>query len=200
MNKEEFLLELKNGLSGLPREDIDACLSFYSEMIDDRMEEGLDEYEAVAGIGPVSEIVAQTIAEIPLPRLVKERIAPKRRLQIWEIVLLVLGFPLWFPLLIAGAAVVLSLYIVVWALLISLWAVELSVAVSVLGALGMAVAYFLRGRFLAGIAMLGAGLVCAGIAVFLFYGCVAASKGLLSLTKKAALAIKTKFLRKENER
>ena len=200
MNKEEFLMELKNGLAGLPREDIDACLSFYSEMIDDRMEEGLDEYEAVAGIGPVSEIVAQTIAEIPLPRLVKEKMTPNRSLRAWEIVLLILGFPLWFPLLIAGAAVVLSLYIVVWALLISLWAVELSVAVSVLGALATSVAYFLRGRFLAGIAMLGAGLVCAGIAVFLFYGCLAASKGLLSLTKKAALAIKTKFLRKENER
>ena len=199
MNRETFLAELQKALPGLPKEDVEERLAFYGEMIDDRMEEGLDEYEAVAGIGPVSEIVAQTIAEIPLPRLVKERIAPKRRLQVLEIVLLILGFPLWFPLLIAGAAVVLSLYIVVWALLISLWAVELSVAVSVLGALGMAVAYFLRGRFLAGIAMLGAGLVCAGVAVFLFYGCLAASKGLLSLTKQAALAIKTKFLRKENE-
>ena len=41
MTKNEFLEQLRRGLSGLPMEDIDERLNFYSEMIDDRIEEGL---------------------------------------------------------------------------------------------------------------------------------------------------------------
>ena len=39
MTKQEFLAELRRGLSGLPQNDIEERLNFYSEMIDDRMEE-----------------------------------------------------------------------------------------------------------------------------------------------------------------
>ena len=38
MSKQEFLGALYNGLSGLPKEDIENSVQFYSEMIDDRME------------------------------------------------------------------------------------------------------------------------------------------------------------------
>lgn len=60
MNKQEFLAELQKGLSGLPQEDRDERLTFYGEMLDDRMEEGLSEEEAVAAVGSVEEIVRQT--------------------------------------------------------------------------------------------------------------------------------------------
>ena len=43
VDPETFLDELRKGLSGLPEEDIQERLSFYSEMIDDGMEEGLSE-------------------------------------------------------------------------------------------------------------------------------------------------------------
>ena len=48
MGKQEFLAQLRKGLQGLPQEDIEERLTFYSEMIDDRMEEGLSEEEAVS--------------------------------------------------------------------------------------------------------------------------------------------------------
>ncbi len=60
-------------------------------MIDDRMEEGLSEDEAVSAVGFVDEIVAQIVADIPLTKLVKEKTKLKKRLRAWEIVLLVLG-------------------------------------------------------------------------------------------------------------
>ena len=106
MNKQEFLAELRRGLSGLPRDDIEERLSFYGEMLDDRMEEGLTEEEAVSAAGPVDEIVRQTVADIPLAKIAKERIRPKRRLRAWETVLLVLGSPVWLSLGIAAAAAV----------------------------------------------------------------------------------------------
>ena len=34
MNKDQFLEELRKKLSGLPQEDIDERVAFYSEMID----------------------------------------------------------------------------------------------------------------------------------------------------------------------
>ena len=81
MNKQEFLAELQKGLSGLPQEDRDERLTFYGEMLDDRMEEGLSEEEAVAAVGSVEEIVRQTAADIPLAKIARERIRPKRRLM-----------------------------------------------------------------------------------------------------------------------
>ena len=47
MNKQEFLARLQKGLSGLPGEEIEEHLAFYSEMIDDRMEDGIPEETAV---------------------------------------------------------------------------------------------------------------------------------------------------------
>ena len=61
MNKQDFLKELSRALSGLPREDLEERLAFYSEMIDDRMEDGLSEEEAVADIGSIDEAASQII-------------------------------------------------------------------------------------------------------------------------------------------
>ena len=46
MNKQEFLNQLRSGLNGLPHEEIEERVMFYSEMIDDRVEEGLSEEDA----------------------------------------------------------------------------------------------------------------------------------------------------------
>lgn len=80
-------------------------LMFYSGLLDDQMEEGLSEEEAVAAAGPVEEIVRQTISDTPLTKIVKERIRPKRRLHAGELVLLVLGAPIRLPLGFAAIAV-----------------------------------------------------------------------------------------------
>ena len=61
MTKQEFLAELREKLKGLPEQDLEERLSFYSESIEDRMEDGLSEEEAVAGVGTVEEIVAQAL-------------------------------------------------------------------------------------------------------------------------------------------
>ena len=197
LSREEFLAELKKGLAGLPPEDAENCLEFYSEMIDDRMEEGLTEEEALLEMDPIDDIVSQTLADIPLKKLVRQRVRPKRELRAREIVLLVLGFPLWFPLLLAGFAVLLSLYIVIWALLISLWAVEIALWAAAAGAIIVGVYLIIRAQPLPGAAMMGAGLLCAGLSVFMFAACKEATKGLVRLTKRLTLGIKTLFISKE---
>lgn len=195
MNKQEFLCELKARLSGLPRDDIDERLSFYTEMIDDRMEEGLSEEAAVSGIGSVDEIASQIAAELPLAKIIKNSAKPRRALKPWQTVLLVLGSPLWVTLLLAVLAVILAAYVVAWAFIASLWAVEVALAACSLE--GIISFFWDRGNALSSIAMLGTGVFCAGLSIFVFLGCRQATLCILRLTKKAALAIKNIFIGKE---
>ena len=120
MNKQEFLIRLREGLSGFPQDDMEERLIFYSEMIDDRKEEGLSEEEAIREIGSVDSIISQIIEDIPLKKLVKEKIKGPKRWKPWEIVLLALGSPIWFSLIIVILAVLLSFYIAVWSVMIFL--------------------------------------------------------------------------------
>lgn len=198
MDKQAFLTALRSGLSGLPQDDIEERLTFYGEMIDDRMEEGLSEEEAVAAIGEVSEIVRQAVADTPLAKIAKERIRPKRRLKTWEIVLLALGSPIWLSLAITAAAVMFAIIVSLWSVILSLWAVFASLAVSAVAAVPTGAFFAVGGRGAAGLAMLSAGLVCAGLTILLFFGCMGAMKGILRLTKKITLWTKDRFIKKED--
>ena len=197
MNKQEFLAQLREGLSGLPQEDMEERLMFYSELLDDQMEEGLTEEEAVAAAGPVEEIVRQTISDTPLTKIVKERIRPKRRLHVGEIVLLALGSPIWLSLGIAAIAVFFALYVVLWSAIVSLWAGFVSLGAGAVGG-AVACAGSAAGSGAARLALLAIGLVCAGLAIFLFFGCKAATKGVVALTKGIAVWTKNRFLRRED--
>ncbi|MBP3319237.1 MAG: DUF1700 domain-containing protein [Ruminiclostridium sp.] len=197
MTKHEFLWALEEGLYGLPREDIQRSLDYYSEMIDDRMEEGLSEEEAVAAMDPIEDIRAHILSETPLPRLVKESVRPRRKLRAWEIVLLVLGSPVWLPLLAAAVMVILSVYVTLWAGVVTLYAGNLSVAAgAVAGVFGL-FQMLSMGQVAEGILFLGGGLVCLGLAILLFFGCNQVAKGLIWLTKRGLLALKGCFVRKE---
>lgn len=197
MNKQEFFAQLRKGLSGLPEEDAYERMTFYSEMIEDRIEDGITEEDAVQELGSVDALVAQAVADTPLARLVKEKVTPKRKLKAWEIVLLVLGAPLWLPLLLAALAVFAALYVVLWSVIVAVWAVFLAFAVSGLACTAAGVWFMIKGKVMQGLAAVGAGLFCAGLAIFLFFGCKAATKGVLILTKKCALWLKSRLVRRE---
>ena len=199
MDKNQFLDGLKRELSGLPQNDVDERLSFYSEMIDDRMEEGLTEEEAVAEIGNAEDIASQIISETPLTKIVKEKIKPKRSLRAWEILLIVIGSPIWGALLIAALAIVFSGYVVLWSLIVSLWAVEVSFIAVSLACLASSAVFFIKREIPSALAMLGAGILFAGLSIFLFIGCVGATRGAASLTKKIAVRIKSLFVGKEKD-
>ncbi|MDO4742666.1 MAG: DUF1700 domain-containing protein [bacterium] len=197
MNKQEFLVQLRKGLSCLPQEDTEERLMFYSEMIEDRMEEGLSEEEAVLAVGTIEEIVAQAVTEIPLLKIAKERVKTKRRLKAWEIALLALGFPIWFSIGAVAVALIFSLYVSLWSVIISLWAVFGSLTGCAFGGMVAGLIFVPNGKILTGIAMVGAGIVCAGLSIFMFYGCRSATNGILRFTKKFVLWIKNCLIKKE---
>ena len=200
MTKTEFLSALRTGLAELPEKDIEERVSFYAEMLDDRTEEGLTEEEAVNAVGPVGKVISQITEETPLSRLVKEKIKPKRRLKGFEIALLILGAPLWLPLLIAAFAVLFALFVTFWAVIIVLWAVFAALAVCGLAGIAAGIWFAVGGKVLPGLALTGAGLLLLGLSVFAFFGCKAVTKGIFLLTKKVLSGIKKGFMKKEETR
>ncbi len=121
-----------------------------------------------------------------------------KRLGYWEIVLLVLGSPIWLSLLIAALAVVIALYISLWSVIVSLWAGFAAIIGASLGTLITGISYELDSFFFGGVAMFGISSVCAGLAIFAFFACKAATNGILLLTKKMVSWMKSRLSRKEN--
>ena len=197
MTKREFIDELRKKLSGLPAADVEERLSFYGEMIDDKIEDSCTEDEAVLSIGSIDEISEQIIADIPFSKIASERIKIKKRLGAWEIILLVLGAPIWLALVISAFSVVLSLYASVWSVIVSLWAVFVSfVACAVSGVLG-GISLLFTEKAVVGIVLIGLGFVLSGISILFYYGCKIATRGIILLTKKLALSVKKCFVRKD---
>ncbi len=65
MTKLEFLATLEKALAGLPKEDCKRIVDYYCEMIDDRMEDGFSEEDAVKAAGTLEEIAQQAAQEAP---------------------------------------------------------------------------------------------------------------------------------------
>ncbi len=197
MTKQEFLMRLRKGLSGLPREEVEERLSYYEEMAEDRMEDGLSEEEAIAQIGNPEDIARQIIADTPLPKLVKEKIKPKKGIKGWELGLILLGAPIWLSVLIAIAAAVFAVYAALWAVIVALWAVEVGLCGGVIGGLASGIWFiYTGGSTLTGLAVAGVAIACAGLAIFMFFGYKAVTKGMLVLTAKLSGRLKHRIIGK----
>lgn len=194
MNKEQFLIELASALSGLPDDDIEKTLEFYSEMIDDRIEEGLSEEESVADLGSIEEIRAQTIKDTPMTRLIREKVKKKRELTGLEITLLIVGFPIWLPILISVVAVIFSIYVTLWSLIVVLFAVEISFAASAFACIIASIPSFIFLNTPGALFLLGCGLFLAGLSVLWVFVCKWGIKGIIWLTR---VFIKSLFIGKE---
>ncbi len=178
MDKKTFLKKLRKGLSGLSKAEQEERLTFYNEMIEDRIEEGLTEEQAVAAIGDLDEIIAQIRRESCL----KEN----RKRAPWIVLLLILGAPLWIPLVVA----VLVVMVVMVAVYASMWAIFASLAACALACVIMGVVWICGGQGITGVAGIGCGCICLGLAIFLFYGNV-------WLGKIAGSALRSRKRRKE---
>ena len=196
MNKQEFLRALKKKLSALPKKDIDERLNFYSEMIDDRIEEGLSEEQAVADIGSVDDIASQVLNESYIKT--SEKLKSNKKLKTWVIVLLVLGSPIWISLIFSIFGAVISVYGAIWSVVISLWATFGALIACFIVGVIVSFIFAVTGNAVTGLALFGTTLIVAGIAIFLLYGCKKATKGTILLTKKTVLAVKNIFVKREN--
>lgn len=199
MNKQQFITKLRERLSGLPQEDTDRFAEYYSEMIDDRMEDGMTEEESVAALGSINNIVTEILKDTSVAKLVREKVRSKRRLRTWEIVLLVLGSPLWFPLGLMAMCIVAAAYIVIWAAVVVLYCANLCVAACSISAIFCTVVFALTAKYPEAIMFFGAGLILAGLSILMLLGVNMIAKGVAILSKKILMGVKSCFVRKGEE-
>lgn len=195
MTKQEFLNSLEKKLYAFPKEEKEERISFYSEMIDDRMQEGKSEEEAIDELGGVDKILNDILEDTTLLSIVKERVKPKRRMRPWEIIFLILGFPLWFPLLIVFILLCLVGYLLVWIGVIVCYAIE--------AGLGAAIIYSLVGFFYQlyignfSLTYFGGFMMSVGGAFLFIFACIGITKATIKLSKATIRHIKSWFMKKE---
>ncbi len=198
MSKKEFLSLLDSRMSLIGVNEREETLEYYSEMIDDLTEDGISEEDAVLSLGDIDEIISKIISETPIAELVKARVKPNRALKVWEIILLILGFPLWFPLIIVFFVLFLSIYIVIWSVVLSLYSAVVGLLAGGVGLIaGMIVIAFTSGFSPSLLFLLGITLASFGIGVILLIGTNQVTRGVIWLSKKILFAIKSCFVKKE---
>ena len=102
MNKDEFLNDLRHALKGLPYEEVNKTLDYYSELIDDAVEDGADEKTFIAGLEDADTIAGRITDETSIRKLVAREVKGKR-FSVPAIVLIIVGSPIWLSILIAVA-------------------------------------------------------------------------------------------------
>lgn len=202
MRKNEFLNEIRGALRGYPRNEVENSIEFYSEMIEDRVENGMSEEQAVASLGNIDLIIKNIKMDMPLKSVIREtakekkeeRIRENKHLSAGTIILLILGAPLWIPLLIVAMSLFLVFFILLWVFDIVLFVVGIALAASLAGGIVGGVMSFIAGNPGTGIAWIGAGIAALGLAIFLFIAGVGMAKANLSLLGSMAKSTKRRMI------
>ena len=199
MNRQEYLDEIKEKLLGLSEEDIDKALEFYMEALDDRIEDGLTEEQAINAVGTAEEVADQILMDTPLPKLVSATVKPKRDMKAWEIVLLILGAPLWIPLVITLFSIAFAVVCVIFSLILVVIAVVFSFIVGGLAALIAGLVGIIAGDGIIALAKFGAALILIGLGALLFLPCKSLVLWLIELCGMFFKCIKKQFIKRKNK-
>lgn len=185
MTRNEFIIDLRKALSHLKKDDQDRTISYYSEMIADRIDSGMSEEDAVNKMGSISQIVRGVEEEISIEEVKKEK--PKNKNNHATIfILILLAIPLWVPIFASIFSVLVVAYAMIWVLIAVFIVVEASMAiVGIAGIIGFFtnMTTSIPSAFL----ILGAGLICGGLCLLMF-------KPMLFIIKKLMYYSKRSFL------
>ena len=201
MSRDAFIGELRHRMAGLPQQTVERTVEYYGELIADSVEDGLTEEEAVARLGSLDEIVASVVKDTPLTQIVQTRVQERKKKGSsgWVIALLILGAPVWLPVLIAVLAVLFALFIALWAVVIALWAVVAAVILTGFVALVAGVVELCRLHLAQGLVLLGGGLMCLGLCALLFLLMKLLTVGTVKLCRWLWVGIKSLFVGKKSK-
>lgn len=162
MTKHDFIINLERYLYSLPQLEKEHVLNFYNETIEDRMEDGMEEEEAINSLGSIEDIVVQVLGEKDVPISIEAK-NPKKRLL--RILLLAISSPLWLSMLAAAF----MLYLALWLVLIGVIGVVVGLGLFLVMGLWNLIP-IMQANQAAGIVLIGSLLLSIGVMPFLCYG------------------------------
>lgn len=198
MNKEIFIKELKKGLKRLPGEEKRKQLSYYSELIDDMVEDGMSEAEAVVRLGDAKDICDNILKEFSAQTSPDKTNKPSTGWKVILIILIVLGSPVWLSIFLAVFAVALAIYVCFWAVVVSLFAVAFALAVSALAMIVFLIFKLIAGNVATAVLALAAAFILAGLAVLIGLAAYWTARGVVLTAAAMVKAVKAIFKRKES--
>ncbi len=171
MTKLQFIKEMRSALSDLPKKEVEDALAYCAEMIDDRVEGGMNEESAVAALGTPSVLAREMMLDMPLSAIIKKKCRKKLPRKVSGIVMLALSSPLWLPLLVSAFALFVGVYALLWGCVIYLWACDFVLGVLSVGSLIVTIPNFVSVGFSSGILYIGSAFAFAGASVLFFFVC-----------------------------
>ena len=195
MNKEQFKQEIRTRLSDYSDEDINKALEFYDEAIDDRMEDGMSEDEAVAAIGTPEEVARQIQMDTPITTLVKNKVKGKGELKTWQVVLIILTAPIWFGLGIALLSIIFSIVVTILSLVFAFMVTMAALIASGVGVFCVSLIALIAGGGLHAVVSAGAALVILGLGILSIIPVMAFARGAIKVIKGFLSWIKSLFVK-----
>lgn len=169
MNKEAFLQSLERLLKSLKKDERQKFLSYYNEMIEDYIEDGMTEEDAVRHVGKPGNIAEEILSsrEAEPPRQVS------LGMKILIGVLLILGSPLWGSILLMVLCMLLCVVLMVGVAYVMIWLIPVMTACFSVSGLILCV-FSLAGSPLVmfdsaalGVMQIGTGICSAGICLLM---------------------------------
>lgn len=125
MNKEEFLIKLKDGMKNLDKSEQDEIISYYNEIISDSIEAGKVEDDVISSLGNVDDILKKIDLEVKVKK-VNEKPTAKNKMNAIVAILGIMASPILVPLALVFVILIFTLFIVGIAIDISLFSAILS--------------------------------------------------------------------------
>lgn len=187
MNKEEFMDCLKDKLKNESYEYVCQVVEYYDEMINDFIEDGKSEEDAIRNLGDIDDILKQMKSEDDVIVMKKQ----SKKSMAFITILLFLGFPLWGSLLATVFLLLLCVYVLLWCLPI------VTIAIGFVGMMCFIVGIF--GSFPLFIQSISLGMTQLGVSAiygaFGIFGMILSylvSKRILAYSKHLTTYVKTK--------
>ena len=170
MDKKQFCTFLENELRlYLSSKEVYKTLNFFKEIIDDRVDEGLSEEEAVSQLGNIDDIVGQILDEHNIKKRQKKlvwRFIPQKTPSAANIIIVILLFPIWITIF----SLVASFFIAFMSLIFSLVVSVIALFVGGIALILIALFYLIYEKNIAYyLDILGFGFIITGIGLIGIY-------------------------------
>lgn len=191
MNKAEFLNELSFCLQKMNTTEKNKFIIYYDEMISDYVETGMAEIDAVKKIGIPKKIAEELLesydnAKIDLPFTQNKAL---------NLIVTIVGFPLWGSVLLTVILLVISIYVIFWCVPFATGVGCVGfLATSIIGIFGTP--FVMAKSISIGLIQLGTGIASIGISVLLGISTLYLSKKFVIITKKFNLKLVALFKKK----
>lgn len=198
MNKKEFLNDLDSKLDFLTEEERNKTINYYSEIIEDRIESGASEEEAVLQMESTEVIAKKLMAENNTQKTTSEKVLDfidklfEKHGYLFVLIIAILSIPLWTPILGGILGLVCTIFLILFG----------TIAFGAIGsvvALGIGIS-FITQSLLSAISALGVSMICAGFAVLVTIGTVKLISMMSNFFKKVSKSIKEHSEKRRNSK